>query len=178
VENTLPKVLYGDSFFPMTTAIGPQGERWAPVHGIVPVGDAPGAIAKIEGLFASHSEEMERLGVVIGILLSTVATNGFVIEPVFYWPGPQTLYYKRVLEPAYLAKLKTFDHSPEAEELVAKIRTVLIDTFSEIGAVHLQVGKTYPYRAGRNPNTWRLLEAIKDAVDPERLVNPKSLGLD
>ncbi len=120
VENTLPKVLYGDSFFPMTTAIGPQGERWAPVHGIVPVGDAPAAMKKIEGLFASHAEEMERLGVVIGILLSTVSTNGFVIEPVFYWPGPQTLYYKRVLEPSYLAKLKSFERSPDAEALVAR----------------------------------------------------------
>jgi FAD/FMN-containing dehydrogenase len=178
VENTLPKVLYGDSFFPMTTAIGPQGERWAPVHGIVPVGDAPGAIAKIEGLFASHAEEMERLGVVIGILLSTVSTNGFVIEPVFYWPGPQTLYYKRVLEPSYLAKLKSFERSPDAEALVAKIRTELIGTFSEIGAAHLQVGKTYPYRDGRDPNTWKLLEAIKTAIDPKRLVNPRSLGLE
>jgi hypothetical protein len=178
VENTLPKVLYGDSFFPMTTAIGPQGERWAPVHGIVPVGDAPAALGKIEGLFASHAEEMQRLGVVIGILLSTVSTNGLVIEPVFYWPGPQTLYYKRVLEPSYLAKLKKFEHSPDAEALVAQVRTELIDTFSGIGAVHLQVGKTYPYRQGRDPNTWKLLEAIKTAVDPERLMNPKSLGLD
>jgi len=178
VENTLPKVLYGDNFFPMTTAIGPQGERWAPVHGIVPVGDAPAALAKIEGLFASHFEVMEQRGVTIGILLSTVGTNGFVIEPVFYWPGPQTLYYKRVLEASYLAKLTKFEHSPEAEALVAEIRTKLLDTFSEIGAVHLQVGKTYPYRDGRNPNTWKLLEAIKDAVDPKRLVNPKSLGLD
>ncbi|MEX1311625.1 MAG: FAD-binding oxidoreductase [Candidatus Sulfomarinibacteraceae bacterium] len=178
VENTLPKVLYGDSFFPMTTAIGPQGERWAPVHGIVPVGDAPGALAKLEGLFASHAEDMERLGVVIGILLSTVGTNGFVIEPVFYWPGPQTLYYKRVLEPSYLAKLTQFERSPDAEALVARVRNELIGAFSELGAVHLQVGKTYPYREGRNPNTWRLLEAVKDAVDPRRLVNPKSLGLD
>ena len=44
--------------------------------------------------------------------------------------------------------------------------------------MHLQIGKTYPYRAGRHPATWKLLEAIKDAVDPQRLVNPKSLGLD
>ena len=56
VENTLPKVLYGDNFFPMTTAIGPQGERWAPVHGIVPVGDAPGALAKLEELFQNHAD--------------------------------------------------------------------------------------------------------------------------
>ena len=103
---------------------------------------------------------------------------GFVLEPVFYWPGPQTLYYQRVLEPSYLAKLTHFDRSPDAEALVAAIRTELLDAFSEIGAVHLQVGKTYPYRQGRDPNTWRLLEAIKTAMDPKRLVNPKSLGLE
>ncbi len=178
VENTLPKVLYGDNFFPMTTAIGPQGERWAPVHGVVPLSDAPAALKQIEGLIASHAEEMERQGVVIGILLSTVATNGFVIEPVFYWPGPQTLYYERMLEPSYLAKLKKFERNPEAEALVARLRTALIDIFSELGAIHLQVGKTYPYRQRRDPATWQLLEAIKSAVDPKRLMNPSSLGLE
>lgn len=178
VENTLPKVLYGDSFFPMTTAIGPQGERWAPVHGIVPVSDAAEALRTVEAMFANHTDQMERLGVVVGILLSTVATNGFVIEPVFYWPGPQTLYYKRVLEPGYLAKLKTFDRSPDAESLVAALRTELIATFVDLGAAHFQIGKTYPYREGRHLDTWRVLESIKNAVDPERLMNPGSLGLD
>jgi FAD/FMN-containing dehydrogenase len=178
VENTLPKVLYGDSFFPMTTAIGPQGERWAPVHGLVPMSEGAAAIKTIEGLFAGHAEEMERLGVVVGLLLSTVGTNAFVIEPVFYWPGPQTLYYKRVLEPGYLAKLKHFDRSPEAEALVTELRNKLIGTFEELGAIHLQVGKVYPYRKGRHPNTWKLLDAIKSAADPQRLMNPKSLGLD
>lgn len=178
VENTLPKVIYGDSFFPMTTAIGPEGERWAPVHGVVPLSDAASTIARLEDLIAAHAAEMERHGVVIGLLLSTVATNGYVIEPVFYWPGPQTLYYKRVLEPGYLAKLKSFDRSPEAEALVAELRREIITTFSEVGAAHLQIGKTYPYRQGRNPNTWKLLEAIKSAVDPQRLLNPKSLGLE
>jgi hypothetical protein len=121
---------------------------------------------------------MEQLGVVVGLLLSTVGTNAFVIEPVFYWPGPQTLYYKRVLEPGYLAKLKHFDRSPEAEALVTELRNKLIGTFEELGAIHLQVGKVYPYRKGRNPNTWKLLDAIKSAADPQRLMNPKSLGLD
>jgi hypothetical protein len=178
VENTLPKVMYGESFFPMTTAIGPQGERWAPVHGVVPLSDAPQALKRVEALCAAHSKEMEACGVVIGILLSSVSTNAFVIEPVFYWPGPQTLYYRRVLEPSYLAKLEQFDHSPEAEVLVADLRTKLIGLFEEVGATHFQVGKAYPYRQRRDPNTWALLEAVKSAVDPKRLMNPKSLGLD
>jgi FAD/FMN-containing dehydrogenase len=178
VENTLPKVLHGDNFFPMTTAIGPEGERWAPVHGLVPLGDAPGTIAKLESVRASHAEEMERRGVVIGLLLSTVSTNAFVIEPVFYWPGPQTLYYKRVLDPGYLAKLKTYDRDPETEALVSALRNEIIAVFSDMAGTHLQIGKVYPYREGREAATWKLLEAIKNAVDPRRLVNPKSLGLD
>ena len=69
VENTLPKVLYGDSFFPMTTAIGPQGERWAPVHGIVPLSEAASAFSRLEGLIAEQAEQMEQCGVVVGFLL-------------------------------------------------------------------------------------------------------------
>lgn len=176
VENSLPKVLYGDPFFPMTSAIGPEGERWAPVHGIVPLSDAAKAFAIVEAMFARRSDAMDSTGVVVGILFSIV-TGGFVIEPVFYWPGPRPLYYERVLEPSYLAKLKKFAPNPEAAALVSELRRELIDTFSALGAVHLQVGKTYPYREGRRPETWRLVEAIKQAVDPERLMNPGTLGL-
>lgn len=178
VENTLPKVIYGEPFFPMTSAIGPEGERWAPVHGIVPLSQAASSLARVENLFRSHAADMERCGVVVGFLLSTVATNGFVIEPVFYWPGPLTLYYQRVLEPNYLSKLRNYEADLETEALVTQLRRELLATFTELGAVHLQVGKTYPYRERRDPSTWKLLEAIKSAVDPHRLMNPKSLGLE
>lgn len=177
VENSLPKVLYGDPFFPMTSAIGPEGERWVPVHGIVPLSDAAEAFAAVEEMFARRSEAMASTGVVVGILFSIV-TGGFVIEPVFYWPGPRPLYYERVLEPAYLARLTSFGPNPGAQALVDELRRELIATFSSLGACHLQVGKTYPYREGRRPETWKLVEAIKHALDPDRLMNPKTLGLE
>jgi FAD/FMN-containing dehydrogenase len=50
--------------------------------------------------------------------------------------------------------------------------------FKDLGAVHFQIGKAYRYKEGRNPDTYALLEAIKDYVDPARLMNPGSLGLD
>ena len=79
---------------------------------------------------------------------------------------------------AQVAKLKKFDRDPETEALVAALRKEIIAVFSEMAGTHLQIGKVYPYREGREAATWKLLEAIKDAVDPTRLVNPKSLGLD
>lgn len=177
-ENTIPKVIHGDPYFPMSSAIGPDGERWAPMHGILPLSEADAAWSRIRALFGEYAERCEQHGVVIGFLLATVATNAFVIEPVFYWPGPRPLYYDRVLDASYLAKLKRHDPNPEAAELVAEMRTRLARLFLELGAAHLQVGKTYLYREGRRPETWRLLEAIKSAVDPQRRVNPGSLGLE
>jgi FAD/FMN-containing dehydrogenase len=44
--------------------------------------------------------------------------------------------------------------------------------------VHVQIGKSYPYRQTRQPATYALLQSIKRAVDPGGYVNPGSLGLD
>ncbi len=42
----------------------------------------------------------------------------------------------------------------------------------------MQIGKAYPYREGLRPESWRLVSAVKDIVDPEHRVNPGSLALD
>jgi FAD/FMN-containing dehydrogenase len=178
VENTIPKVLRGDPFVSMTSGIGPEGERWAPVHGLLPLSEAAAVWARLRALLAEHAEAMERLGVVVGVLTATVGTTAFVLEPVFYWPGPRPLIYDRLLEPADLARLKDFPPSPEAASLVAEMRRRVLDLFVESGAAHLQIGKTYPYRQTRQEEAWRLLEAVKAAVDPRRLMNPGSLGLE
>ncbi len=179
VENTIPKVMRGDPFMiTLTSAIGPEGERWAPMHGIVPLAEAASAWTEVSALFEEYANRFERNGVVVGFLLAVVGTTGFIIEPVFYWPGPRPLLYDRRLEPSDLARLKDFPPEPETAALVEEVRGRLARRFLELGAAHLQIGKTYLYREGLDDPAWRLLEAIKDAVDPRRLVNPGSLGLD
>jgi FAD/FMN-containing dehydrogenase len=178
LESTIPRVLRGDPFVPMTSAIGPEGERWAPVHGIVPLSDAAATWSAVRRLFAEHGERMQRDGVVIGILSAIVGGTALVIEPVFYWPGPRTPYYERVLGPEALARFRHFPESREAARTVAELRQRLVELFLSRGAAHFQIGKTYLYREGRRPEAWKLLEAIKTAVDPRRLMNPGSLGLE
>lgn len=178
VENTVPKVLRGDPFVPMTTAIGPEGERWLPVHGVVPLSDAAPSWSAVRALLADRRDVFDRHGIVVGVLTATFGSGAFVLEPVFYWPGPRTLYYRRVLDPADLARFRDFPESPETGAVVAEARQALARLFLERGAAHLQIGKTYLYREGRRPEAWRLLEAVKNAVDPRRLMNPGSLGLD
>lgn len=176
VENTVPKVLRGMPFVPMTSAIGPSGERWLPVHALVPLSDAAAAWSAVRALFDARRTDLDRLGVQIGVLTAIVGANAFVLEPVFYWPAPRTLYYQRVLDDATRAKFEDFPPHPEAEALVFELRGRLTQLFLERGAAHLQVGRTYRYREGLRAEPARLLEAIKRAVDPAGVVNPGSLG--
>ncbi|MCM2310803.1 MAG: FAD-binding oxidoreductase [Steroidobacteraceae bacterium] len=177
VENTVPKVLRGMPFVPMTSAIGPSGERWLPVHALVPLSDAATAWSAVRALFESRRADLDRLGVQIGVLTAIVGSNAFVLEPVFYWPAPRTLYYQRVLDDATRAKFEDFPPHPEAEALVFELRGQLTQLFLGRGAAHLQIGRTYRYHEGLRAEPARLLEAIKRAVDPDGVVNPGSLGL-
>jgi FAD/FMN-containing dehydrogenase len=177
VENTIPKVMRGMRFVPMSSAIGPAGERWLPVHALVRLSDAAETWSAVQALFASRQAEFDAHGVKVGVLTTIVGSNAFVLEPVFYWPAPRTLYYERVLDDATLAKFADFPANPAGEALVFEARNKLTELFLSRGATHLQIGRTYRYREGLRPEAWQLLEAIKRSVDPRGLVNPGSLGL-
>ena len=82
------------------------------------------------------------------------------------------------VEDNVLKKMPGFEANPEAQAMTAEIRAQIIDLFCEVGGIHMQIGKSYPYRDGLRPESWRVVEALKDAVDPNRRVNPGSLGLD
>lgn len=178
ITNSVPSMLYGEPFVGMTSAIGPDGERWAPMHGLFPLSDGDIAWARIEALFDGFAERFDRHGIIVGFLLAIVSTTVFVIEPVFYWPGPRTVWSKGMLSESDLARYKDFPDDPDVMRTVEEARDALNDLFDELGAAHLQIGKKYRYKEGLQQPTLQLLEAIKSAVDPKRLMNPKSLGLD
>jgi FAD/FMN-containing dehydrogenase len=178
IENSVPSMLYGDPFVPMTSAIGPAGERWAPMHGLFALSDGDAAWARIEALFDEFAERFDKHGIIVGYLLAIVSSTVFVVEPVFYWPGPRTAWSEGMLSKSELAKYQDFPDDPEVTRTVVEARDALNDLFDELGAAHLQIGKKYHYKQGLQAPALALLEAIKSAVDPDRLMNPKSLGLD
>ena len=59
-----------------------------------------------------------------------------------------------------------------------RMRDELTALFLGRGATHLQVGRAYRFREGLAPDTFALLEAVKQALDPRGLMNPGVLGLD
>jgi FAD/FMN-containing dehydrogenase len=64
---------------------------------------------------------------------------------------------------------------PSARAAVATITKDIIRRWSELGGVHLQIGKKYPYSKTREPATRMLVEQFKQLVDPRGIFNPGNL---
>jgi FAD/FMN-containing dehydrogenase len=177
IENTIAKVIRAIPFPPLNSVLGPAGERWAPVHGLTPLSQAPVIFAALETLFAEMAPEFEREGVSIGYLFTGVSTNALIIEPVFYWPEERFPIHEVAIEPAHLAKLPTLGANPQATALVTLARKRVIEIFARFGCAHYQIARTYPYMASRDDATKALLASVKQVVDPSGLFNPGGLGL-
>ena len=177
IENTIPKILRANPFPPVNSMVGPEGERWVPVHGFLPHSKLVEGWNAVQALFAARADEMAALGVNAGAMLAAVSPQVCLIEPVFFWPEELNPLHRRAVEPAHLAKLKGFPANAASTALVHELRAGVVAEFQKLGAVHLQIARTYPLKNGHSPESWDLLKALKAKVDPKGLMNPGSLGL-
>lgn len=177
VENTIPKVLRAQPFTPLNNVLGPGGERWVPVHGIVALADARAAQDAVEAAFAAMGGELTAAGVTVGFMLTTLSTNGFLIEPVFFWPEARAALHEATVEPGMLSRLPRHDPNPAATAVVARARKAAVAALQTFGAAHFQVGRAYPLTQDIDPAALALLRAVKDGLDPHGRINPGVLGL-
>lgn len=177
IEASIPRITRANPFGPMNSMLGPEGERWLPVHGLFPHSGIQQGFAAIQAVFDQHAQACAELGVGIGYLFATVSTHCFVLEPVFFWPDELYPLHEQAVEAAHLARLPRHQANPAAAALVARMRAEAITRFSELGAVHLQIGKSYHYREGLREEAWQLVKALKQVVDPQGRINPGCLGL-
>lgn len=178
VENSIPKILRANPFGPVNSMLGPDGERWVPVHGLLPHSRGNGAIDAILALYDANREAMESLGVGAGYMFAVVGTTGLLIEPVFFWPDAMEQLHRQAVEPAHLARLKQFPANPAARALVEELRSKIVDIFHSFGAAHLQIARTYPYLEGLDPRARAVVMALKDQLDPQHRISPGNLGID
>ena len=176
-EATIPRVLRAQPFTPLNNILGPEGERWVPIHGIVALSQADACQKAIAALFESYGARFDALGVYTGMMLTSLSTNAFLIEPVFFWPEARRELHEATVEAGMLAKLKKHPENPEATALVAEARKAVVGVFETFGAAHFQVGRTYPWLASRDTASQAVTRAIKSVVDPQGRLNPGGLGL-
>jgi D-lactate dehydrogenase (cytochrome) len=177
IENSIPTIIRANPFGPLNNILGPQGERWVPIHGIVPVSEGPATWAEIEAGFNGMRAELDAHDILTGYLITSLGTTGYLIEPVFIWPEEIYAIHEAAVEPDVARRMPRHPTNPAATAVVEKARRVVLDVFTRRGAAHFQIGRTYPYKEGRRPETWALLEAIKKVVDDKGVINPGALGL-
>ena len=176
IESTVPRAIRSLPFTYPNDILGDRGERWVPTHALAPHSRAKEVIARLEEYFDAREDVLKSNGIEWGYLVFAVSTRATLIEPLFYWPDRRGAYHERMIQPQHLAKLPLLDANPAASAAVQTLRTGLIELFAELGCVHLQIGKSYPYLEHRQATAQHLLESLKNAVDPNRLMNPGALG--
>ncbi|GGY38713.1 aldehyde dehydrogenase family protein [Parvularcula lutaonensis] len=177
VANTIPKVIRANPFTPLNNMLGPRGERWVPIHGIVSMADGPKAWREIADAFDRMESDFQAHQITTGFLITTLSNNGYLIEPVFLWPEKRFAIHETSVERSFLDKLQTFPENPSATAVVERARQTCLDIFEKYSAAHFQIGRTYRYKDQLRPEVSALLERIKGAVDENGLVNPGALGL-
>ena len=158
-------------FGPVTGLAGTKGERWVPVHCIVPHSRAEELFLAIGQILTSNNARLETHGIKVRNLFCSVGVGAIVIEPMFLWQGAlnslvlHTLASQGGNVPAHQQA------TPEAEAVVLDLRRQIIIAGDRLGAVHMQIGRTYPYADRLAPTAAGLLEALRQELDPDSVFN-------
>jgi FAD/FMN-containing dehydrogenase len=177
VPATVPTVANAMPFMPLFNVRGPRGERWVPVHGILPFSRVMAFHRELQAYLSSQSGRMKQVNLYNGAMFMTVSTNAFLYEPAFYWHDATTITHERLVPAEYLQTLPKYAANPEGRAVMHEIKVGVTDLFQKHGAVHLQIGKFYPYMRGRHPATAQFVRDLKQVADPSGTLNPGSLGL-
>lgn len=177
VPNTIPRVVASMPFAPLHNVLGPNGERWVPIHGILQHSDVVNFHEQYQQLLERYRVRNEAAGVWTGAMFQAIGPTAFLYEIAFYWPDELNAYHQQTLDLEFLSQIPKHAANPKGAELVEALKTDAIALFGEFGATHLQLGKAYPYidRLQQGPVT--LIRDIKQALDPRGLMNPGALGL-
>ncbi len=172
-----PNFVRAMPFAPLFNTLGPNGERWVPIHGILAPSRVGAFHKTLTALYESRASDMKRLGVWTGGMFESVGASGFLYEIAFYWPGVPNAYHQKVLGDDYLNGLKKYAHNDEAASFVEQLKSEIIDLYGRFDATHFQLGKAYPYAQVLTEPAHALIRAIKRELDPKGLMNPGALGL-
>ena len=176
IPATVPAVVRGMPFAPFYNTLGPSGERWVPLHGILPHSNVNAFHEALEAFYAAQKDEMDKLGVWYGGMFATVGSSGFLYEIALYWPDEISAYHKQMVPADYLAKLPRYEANNAAREYVHQLKSELTELFVKFGAINFQLGKAYPFLSRLDATGCHVLNSLKNATDENGILAPGNLG--
>ncbi|NKB42705.1 MAG: FAD-binding protein [Alphaproteobacteria bacterium] len=176
IPNTMPMVMRATPFMPYPV-VGMDAKRMLPLHTIVPFSKAVAFHNALEAYFAKRKVEMDAMDMTTPSIFGTLSTNGFLYEPVLYWPDQPDVFHERNTPEELLAPMRTNQPNEKGRAFAKEMFEDMVTIMHEHGGVHLQIGKAYPYLRDRSDMTTNLVKQIKAQTDPHGLLNPGALGL-
>jgi FAD/FMN-containing dehydrogenase len=175
--NAAPLALRGAPFLPLFPILTLAGERWLPTHGVFAAGAVDAFHGAFEAWVRERRAEMEARGVRLTRMIVPVGPTAIVYEPTFYWPDSRTPAQEALAPAEHLARAAVLPANEETRAAVFAWRKSLTALMQAHGAQHFQLGKWYPYASALDPSARALLESLKAALDPARVLNPGALEL-
>lgn len=163
--------------FPPPMVLGPGGRRLLPLHVMLPHSRVEAFHAALEALRAREAAAFEAHRVLLFIVFAGVGPSAILYEPVIYWEDEWNALQRDTMPPALLSQMTESKPAPAARAYVETLRREIVALMLEHRGAHLQIGRAYPFLAGRPAPFLAMLQALKRHVDPHDLVNPGALGL-
>ena len=126
--------------------VGPEGERWVPVHGMLPLGTAQACLRALGERIAALAPALDRDVISVSHIVTSLGAY-VTIEPMFYW--------RDRLDPLHLSYLSERNRdrfgatapAPEARAFVRELRAELRDVMDPFCAAH----NTHSSTSGSTP---------------------------
>jgi D-lactate dehydrogenase (cytochrome) len=177
IDATIPRVCRATPFkHPGEFLVGHAGERWVPIHACLPLSKGLAAFEATMRFFDSRRELLERYHVATSHLTGSAGTD-LIFEPAFYYPDAMTEFHLRNLEEKDARRYASLPAVPGASEAVGGMLDELARLFLDLGAVHQQLGRFYPYADALDATTRDVVRGVKALLDPANRMNPGALGL-
>ena len=176
IPDTIPRVTRAKPFRPIKALLGPEGENWLPVHGIVPTEAAQSAVDQVTVYLDAYRAELASHDIRVAFL-TTLVRDRFLLEPQFFWFDRLSPFHLRMVTDSQRKAYASRPAAPEARAAVHKLRHGLVEVFAVAGAGHYQIGKYYPYLERLEPSKRGRVKRLKAALDPRGLINPGALEL-
>ena len=177
IDGNIPKLMRGTPFPPPLMMLGPKGDRWVPMHGIVPHSLHGKLLDEIDEFMNSQEYIINKHNLVWGQVSNLIGSSRVLIEVNLYWKDTLSDMIESYLNVSFLKSKERYDKNPEAYKAVGELRKGLSNLFRKNGGTHLQIGRSYPYLDSRMQTVSDLLKSLKKEVDPRNQINPGVLSL-
>ena len=175
IPSSIPRVMRGDPFPKMKGLLSRSGKRINWLHTVVPNSRAVECYERTEAVYEDHRGEMEALGISRGYLLSANGPSGVGLETLVHWSDEPLPVHRHYMSMSLGKPFATRPADPQARDAVRRISHEIIRCWAELGGVHLQIGRKYPYFETRQKATRDLAQALKAMLDPGGIINPGNL---